>query len=172
MAKTIYPRDERKAQFITTGIKLAKKAGLANVSVSAVAKEHKVTAPLIFHVFGTRAAFHSAVKAAAKKQGVTLDTAAKPAPKRKRSIAEVKAIKNKVAAKPKAIVAAKPKAKAKPAPVPKAKPKAKAKPKPKATKNAGEVRGAPKPRVGKTAGEAIPKSTAFAPLPVPSVPVV
>lgn len=169
MAKTIYPRDERKAQFITTGIKLAKKAGLANVSVSAVAKEHKVTAPLIFHVFGTRAAFHSAVKAAAKKQGVTLDTAAKPAPKRKRSIAEVKAIKNKVATKPKAKSAPVPKVKAKPKATA-AKPKAKAKPK--ATKNAGEVRGAPKPRVGKTAGEAIPKSTAFAPLPVPSVPVV
>ena len=170
MAKTIYPRDERKAQFIATGIKLAKKLGIDGVSISAVAKEHKVTPPLIFHIFGTRVAFHSAVKTAAKKQGVALDTAAKPAPKRKRSVAEVKAIKNKVAAKPKAIVAAKPKAKAKPAPVPKAKPKAK--PKPKATKNAGEVRGAPKPRVGKTASEAIPKSTAFAPLPVPSVPVV
>lgn len=149
MAKTIYPRDERKAQFITTGIKLAKKAGLANVSVSAVAKEHKVTAPLIFHVFGTRAAFHSAVKAAAKKQGVTLDTAAKPAPKRKRSIAEVKAIKNKVATKPKA----------KSAPVP----KVKAKPKAAAAKpKAAAAKSKPKPRGGES----------FPTLPVPSVPVV
>jgi AcrR family transcriptional regulator len=101
MAKTIYPRDERKAQFTATGIKLAKKTGLAGLTISAVAKEHKVTPPLIFHIFGNRAKFHAAVKAAAKKQGVNLDTAKGTLTRpRKRSVKEVKAIKNKVAAKP------------------------------------------------------------------------
>lgn len=104
MAKSIFTRDERKAQFLATGIKLAKKSGVAGVAISKVAAEHKVTAPLIFHIFGTRDKFHAAIKAAAKKQGDTLEAGES----RKRGKAEVKAIKRKVAAAPKA--AAKPKA--------------------------------------------------------------
>lgn len=116
MAKTVYRRDERKAQFINAGIKLAKKTSLSELAISAVAKETKVTAPLIFHVFGTRSKFHAAVKAEAKKQGVTLAPEAVTPLARKRSIKEVKAIKNKTPrvpkppkSKPKALTVKKPK---------------------------------------------------------------
>lgn len=94
MAKSIYTKDERKAQCLKEGIALAKKSGLANVSVSAVATKIGVTAPLVFHIFGNRQKFHTAIRNAAKKQGVKLD-AAKTAAPRKRSIKEVKAIKDK-----------------------------------------------------------------------------
>ena len=101
MAKTIYPRDERKTQFVNTGIKLAKKNGLSGVTISAVAKEHKVTAPLIFHIFGTRAGFHTAVKAAAKKQKISLESVKKPAAvKTAKKPAAVKAAKKPKAKKP------------------------------------------------------------------------
>ena len=92
MAKQTYTKEERKAQFLKTGVKLAKKNGVAKVSAAAVAAEHKVTAPLVFHIFGSREGLQRAIKSEAKKQGVVL-----PEPKRKRSVAEVKAIKNKAA---------------------------------------------------------------------------
>ena len=99
MAKQTYTKEERKVQFLKTGVKLAKKNGVAKVSAAAVAAEHKVTAPLVFHIFGSREGLQRAIKAEAKKQGVALAEPKKaaPAPKRKRSVAEVKAIKNKVA---------------------------------------------------------------------------
>ena len=92
MAKQTYTKEERKVQFLKTGVKLAKKNGVAKVSAAAVAAEHKVTAPLVFHIFGSREGLQRAIKSEAKKQGVVL-----PEPKRKRSVAEVKAIKNKAA---------------------------------------------------------------------------
>lgn len=100
MAKQTYTKEERKVQFLKTGVKLAKKNGVAKVSAAAVAAEHKVTAPLVFHIFGSREGLQRAIKSEAKKQGVVLPEPKKaaPAPKRKRSVAEVKAIKNKAAA--------------------------------------------------------------------------
>lgn len=118
MAKQTYSKEERRAQFLKTGIALAKKDGLDSVTAVAVAAKHEVTAPLVFHIFGSRDKLRAAIKREAKKQGVTLpeSKAAKKAPKfvkpavapkfvkpavapRKRSIAEVKAIKDKAAGK-------------------------------------------------------------------------
>lgn len=103
MAKQTYSKEERKAQFLKTGVALAKKDGVDSVTAAAVAAKHEVTAPLVFHIFGSRDKLRAAIKREAKKQGVTL---AEPkvvkkvakAP-RKRSVAEVKAIKDKVAGK-------------------------------------------------------------------------
>jgi hypothetical protein len=98
MAKQTYTKEERKAQFLKAGVALAKKDGLAAVSVAAVAKKCNVTAPLVFHVFGTRTALQAAIKREAKKQGVTLvESKVAKKPTRKRSIAEVRAIKDKAA---------------------------------------------------------------------------
>lgn len=100
MARTIHTRDERREQFIKAGLKIAKKSGVAKTSVAAVAAECGVTAPLIFHNFGSRKGFHDALTKAAKDQGIALPDAAAPArAPRKRSVAEVKAIKDKVAGK-------------------------------------------------------------------------
>lgn len=97
MARTIHTRDERREQFIKAGLKIARKSGVKGVSGAAVARECSVTAPLIFHNFGSIKGFRDALADAAKKQGVTLAEAAPV--KRKRSVAEVKAIKDKVAGK-------------------------------------------------------------------------
>ena len=100
MAKQTYTKGERKAQFLKTGVTLAKKNGIAKVSAAAVATEHKVTPPLVFHIFGSREKLQAAIKREAEKQGVVLaEPKAAPAPKRKRSVAEVKAIKDKAAGK-------------------------------------------------------------------------
>lgn len=125
MPKHIYTKEERRAQFLKTGLTMARKVGAAKVTAKSIADKHNVTAALVFHVFGNRQGLADALAVEAKKQNVKLaDVAAnKKAPARKRSIAEVKAIKNKVAAKkitvgadgiPKKPVAAK---KAKKAPV-------------------------------------------------------
>lgn len=112
MAKQTYSKEERKAQFLKTGVALAKKDGVDSVTAAAVAAKHEVTAPLVFHIFGSRDKLRAAIKREAKKQGVTLAEpkavkkvakAAKAtkaaAPTRKRSVAEVKAIKDKAAGK-------------------------------------------------------------------------
>ena len=113
MAKQTYTKEERKAQFLKTGLALAKKDGIAKVSAAAVAAKHNVTAPLVFHIFGSRSGLQAAIKREANKQNVTLaePKAAAPAPKRKRSVAEVKAIKDKAAGKVVKKAAAKPKVK-------------------------------------------------------------
>lgn len=100
MAKQTYTKEERKAQFLKAGVALAKKDGIAKVSVAAVATKCNVTAPLVFHIFGNRDKLQAAIKREAKKQGVTLaePKVAKKIPARKRSVAEVRAIKDKVAA--------------------------------------------------------------------------
>lgn len=170
MAKSVYTKDERKGQFLATGIKLAKKNGLAKVSVSAVAAEHKVTAPLIFHIFGNRAKFHAAIKAAARKQGVQLPKDAKAAPARKRSVKEVKAIKDK-GAKGKGATVGKPAAKkaagtaAKPAPSRTRGSKAVTVPKAAKTVNVPKVaKSVTKPKAAKSV--TVPKP--FATMPAPS----
>lgn len=73
MAKSIYTRDERKEQFVKSGIKLARKVGVSKVTGAAVAAEHNITAPLVFHIFGTREKLHEAIRAAATAQGIKLD---------------------------------------------------------------------------------------------------
>ena len=87
---------ERVQKSIEIGLKLAQKSGLSSVSVNAVAVAQNVSAPLIFRCVGNRDALHTKIKAAAEKAGIVLDSGKT---ERKRSIKEVKAIKNKVAAK-------------------------------------------------------------------------
>ena len=112
MAKQTYTKEERKVQFLKTGIEIAKTKGIMEVSGASVAKKNKVTAPLVFHVFGSRDKLRKAVidklpqRDKAKAEAALAEVKArnqkratkKPAPKRKRSVAEVKAIKNKAAA--------------------------------------------------------------------------
>lgn len=86
MAKETYTKEERQAQFLKAGIKLAKKRTVAKLTAAAVAAECKVTAPLVFHVFGTRENLQKAVLKEAKRQGVdvgTLGAPKKAAPKKK-----------------------------------------------------------------------------------------
>lgn len=102
MAKQTYTKDERKAQFLKAGVAMAKKDSIAKLSVAAVAKKCGVTAPLVFHVFGTRENLQLAVKREAKKLNIKLadpKPAKVVAPARKRSVAEVRAIKDKAAGK-------------------------------------------------------------------------
>lgn len=94
--RVIYTREERKAQALDAGLKLAQVAGVKAVSVSAIARECRVTAPLLFHIFGDRDSVHRAIQAHARKKKVKLPTATAT---RKRSVAEVKAIKKKAATK-------------------------------------------------------------------------
>lgn len=97
MAKSVYTKEERHAQFLKTGLKLARKRGVGKVSVSSVAKEHGVTAPLVFHIFGSRDAFHAAIVKEAKRQKIVLPVDGPKLPPRKRSVKEVRAIKDKIA---------------------------------------------------------------------------
>lgn len=102
MGKHVYTQEERRAQFIKTGINIAKAKGIDSLSVSAVADKHKVTAPLVFHIFGTRLKFREAVAAEAKKQGITLKGDV-GAPKKKLTAAQVNAIKRKEGVKGKPV---------------------------------------------------------------------
>ena len=103
MAKQTYTKEERKVQFLKTGIEIAKTKGIMEVSGASVAKKNKVTAPLVFHVFGSRDKLRKAVidklpqRDKAKAEAALAEVKARNQ-KRKRSVAEVKAIKNKVAA--------------------------------------------------------------------------
>ena len=94
MAKKTYTKEERRAQFLKTGIALAKKGGLNSVTAVAVAAKHEVTAPLVFHIFGSRSRLREAIKQEAEKQGITLPEAKveKKAPRKK---AEKKAPRKK-----------------------------------------------------------------------------
>lgn len=103
--RVIYTREERKTQALDAGLRLARESGVKAVSVSAIARECGVTAPLLFHIFGDRDSVHRAIQAHARKKKVKLPTTA--AAPRKRSVAEVKAIKDKAAGKRPAKKAAK-----------------------------------------------------------------
>ena len=72
MAKHTYTREERRAQFLKIGIKLAKKDGLGKLTAAAIAREAGVTGPLVFHVFGSRQGLQAEVRKEAKKQGLEL----------------------------------------------------------------------------------------------------
>ena len=80
MAKHTYTREERRAQFLKIGIKIAKKDGLSKLTAAAIAREAGVTGPLVFHVFGSRQGLQAEVRKEAKKQGLEL-TAPKAAKK-------------------------------------------------------------------------------------------
>jgi AcrR family transcriptional regulator len=98
MAKQTYSKEERRAQFLKTGIALARSGGIKAVTAQAVATECGCTAPLVFHVFGNREALRRAViaklpkKMAAKAEADLAEAAAAKKP-RKRSV------KNKAAGK-------------------------------------------------------------------------
>lgn len=70
--KKILTTDERRESALKIGLKLARKTGVAAVSMAAVAHASGITAPRLFHVFGTAADFRKAVLKLAKKEGVTL----------------------------------------------------------------------------------------------------
>lgn len=89
MAKQTYTKEERKVQFLKTGIEIAKTKGIMEVSGASVAKKNNVTAPLVFHVFGNRDKLRKAVIDKLPQRDKAKAEAA---------LAEVKAIKNKVAA--------------------------------------------------------------------------
>ena len=72
MAKHTYTREERRAQFLKIGIKIAKKDGLSKLTAAAIAREAGVTGPLVFHVFGSRQGLQAEVRKEAKKQGLEL----------------------------------------------------------------------------------------------------
>lgn len=102
--------DERKAQLLECGAKLAAKHGAANVTRRMVAKACKVSEALVAHYMGAAATAQKAYAKHAKKLGLALPDKAKEAelgaklrahgPRdkrdtRKRSVKEVEAIKRK-----------------------------------------------------------------------------
>ena len=109
------PGAERKTQLLDAGAKLAAKLGAANVTRRLVAKEAKVAEALVSHYLGTSADAQAAYAKHARKLKLTLPTKAetaaiglkmrkhKPGDKRdsrKRSVREVRTIKQKVATMP------------------------------------------------------------------------
>lgn len=72
MSRHTYTREERRAQFLKIGIKIAKKDGLGKLTAAAIAREAGVTGPLVFHVFGSRKGLQTEVRKEAKKQGLEL----------------------------------------------------------------------------------------------------
>ena len=100
MAKNTYTREERRAQFLKIGVKLAKKDGIDRLTAAAIAREAGVTGPLVFHVFGSRKGLQTEVRKEAKKQG--LELAAPKAVKKPATAAPKKATKKVPPAKKKA----------------------------------------------------------------------
>lgn len=63
--KVLLTKDERKASLIQSGVKLLAAGTPWNkLSCAKVAKADKVSAPLVFHIFGSRDKLHKAIKAA------------------------------------------------------------------------------------------------------------
>ena len=62
--KVLLTKDERKASLIAAGIKLASTTEWNKLSCAKVAAADGVSAPLVFHIFGSRAKLHKAIKAA------------------------------------------------------------------------------------------------------------
>lgn len=100
MAKHTYTREERRAQFLKIGIKIAKKDGLGKLTAAAIAREAGVTGPLVFHVFGSRQGLQTEVRKEAKKQG--LEMTAPKAVKKPATAAPKKATKKVPPAKKRA----------------------------------------------------------------------
>lgn len=108
--------EDRKAQALRVGVKMARKSGIETLTMADVARALDISSPRMFHIFGTAAEFTKAVKRelrsgangralvaevkAIKKQLAPVSRT----PVRKRSVAEVKAIKRAVETKPAAPV--------------------------------------------------------------------
>lgn len=113
MAKKAMEGADRKAALLKVGAQLASKYGAVNVTRRMVAKAGKVSDGLVTHYFGGAEEAQAKYAREARRLKLPLPDKAKSeaigaklrahgprkAPARKRSIAEVKAIKNKVAAK-------------------------------------------------------------------------
>lgn len=103
MAKHTYTREERRAQFLKIGIKIAKKDGLGRLTAAAIAREAGVTGPLVFHVFGSRQGLQAEVRKEAKKQGIELGPMKNPTPAKKAAKKTAKKTKKVPPAKKKAV---------------------------------------------------------------------
>lgn len=65
MTKKLLSKDERKASLIKAGVKLlATGTDWAKLSCAKVAAADGVSAPLVFHIFGSRKKLHAAIKKA------------------------------------------------------------------------------------------------------------
>jgi AcrR family transcriptional regulator len=64
MTKKLLTKAERKESLIKAGVKLAKTTDWPKLSCAKVAEADGVSAPLVFHIFGSRKALHKAIKAA------------------------------------------------------------------------------------------------------------
>lgn len=111
---------DRHEQFLKIGKKLLKGDDASKVTGAAIAKEAKVTGPLVFSHFGDRDGLREAVRKYAKDGKNPAATKAKPI-----KVVKTKARTKPVAKKPAPAVAKKPKAKVtkKPAPAVARKPK-------------------------------------------------
>lgn len=177
MAKQVFSKEERHAQAVKIGIKFGKQVGLGRVSIGSVAGEMGVTAPLLFHVFGSRAGFHKAIAKAAKAAGVVFPEA-QPTVRAERAARRVERDKTVKKLKAPKVVAPKAAKKGKKVPVavtpPKMKPPAK---KAAAKKAAAPKVTPPKPAAKKANGKvrvpkALPAELAkFPSLPVPTAAV-
>lgn len=126
-AKKLLTKDERKDSALKVALSIAKKVGAKRVPLSAVAAKQGVTAPLLFHIFKSRAGFTKAIIKAAKDQGIvlpdpmpTVREAAQAAKKRLKPLKaplriKLRAVEKKIAAVKK--LNAKLSPKAKPAPL-------------------------------------------------------
>lgn len=110
MSKQVLTKDERCEAALKIAVVLAKKVGAEKVSLAAVAAKMKVSAPLMFHIFGTSGEFRKQLVKAAKVAGAELPTATtkvkvkvKSAPKKMPTLAKPAPVKKaapvKVAAK-------------------------------------------------------------------------
>lgn len=70
--KKVLTKDERRESATKIGMQLARKLGAEGVSMAMIAAKQGVSAPLLFHIFGTKLALVTAIKKLAKKEGVTL----------------------------------------------------------------------------------------------------
>lgn len=84
-------KDERSAAAVKLGLQMARKIGAAAVTMKVIAAKQKVSAPLLFHIFGNTAALTAAIKKLAKKEGVTLPPSVDmPAKRKPATVAPVK----------------------------------------------------------------------------------
>lgn len=96
--RVMFTRDQRREQALDAGLALAQKSGVKSVSVSSIARECDVTAPLLFHIFGNRDKLHDAIKRHARKRKVKLPTDAAKKAATKKSAGKAAGAKGSVSA--------------------------------------------------------------------------
>lgn len=99
----LMPKAERREEALKIALKLARKVGARRVSMAMVAAAQHVTAPLLFHIFDSRAGLLKAILKAAKAQGIELPDGA-PTIREARELARKAAGKKPVLKKLKAPV--------------------------------------------------------------------